>query len=102
MRGCVVTEKLTVVTDVGRRKLSVVTDGAPEKGRRYHTFSHTERASVATIYPATVCTEYAMHMLSIYMHLIEYVAVVKRLISVTERAQAVIIYSEVDIIKLCI
>jgi hypothetical protein len=46
----VVTEKLNVVTDGGRRKLSVVTDGTPEKGRRYHTFSHTERASVATIY----------------------------------------------------
>ena len=40
----VVTEKLNVVTDGGRRKLSVVTDGTPEKGRRYHTFSHTERA----------------------------------------------------------
>jgi len=38
----VVTEKLNVVTHGGRRKLSVVTDGAPEKGRRYHT--HTERA----------------------------------------------------------
>jgi hypothetical protein len=37
------------ITVVGVQ-LSVVTDGAPEKGRRYHTFSHTERASVATIY----------------------------------------------------
>ena len=46
----VVTEKLTVVTDVGRRKLSVVTDEAPENGRRYYTFSYIERASVATIY----------------------------------------------------
>jgi len=46
----VVTEKLNVVTDGGRRKLSVVTDETPEKGRRYHTFSHTERALVATIY----------------------------------------------------
>ena len=35
----------------GRQKLSVVTDGTPEKGRRHHDFSHTERASVATIYP---------------------------------------------------
>jgi len=43
----VVTEKLNVVTDVGRRKLSVVTNRAPEKGRRYHTFSHIERALVA-------------------------------------------------------
>ena len=41
----VVTEKLNVVTDGGRRKLSVVTDGIPEKGRRYYTFSHIERAS---------------------------------------------------------
>jgi len=32
----------------GRRKLNGVTDGAPEKGRRGHTFSHTERALVAT------------------------------------------------------
>ena len=40
----VVTEKLNVVTDRGRRKLSVVTDGALEKGQRYHTFIHTERA----------------------------------------------------------
>jgi hypothetical protein len=46
----VVTEKLNVVTDGGRRKLSVATDGTPEKDRRYYTFSHTERASVATIY----------------------------------------------------
>ena len=38
----VVTEKSNVVTDGGRRKLSVVTDGILEKGRRYHTFSHTE------------------------------------------------------------
>ena len=44
----VVTEKLNVVTDGGRRKLSVVTDGVLEKGRRYLTFTHTERASVAT------------------------------------------------------
>jgi hypothetical protein len=33
----------------GRRKLNGVTDGAPGKGRRGHTFSHTERASAATI-----------------------------------------------------
>ena len=46
----VVRKKLNVVADGGRRKLSVVTDGTPEKGRRYSTFSHTERASVATIY----------------------------------------------------
>ena len=46
----VVRKKLNVVADVGRRKLSVVTDGTPEKGRRYSTFTHTERASEATIY----------------------------------------------------
>jgi len=39
-----------VVADGGRRKLSVVADGAPAKGRRYSTFTHTERALVATIY----------------------------------------------------
>jgi hypothetical protein len=44
-----VTEKLNGVTDGGRRKLNGVTDGSPEKGRRGHTFTHTERASVATI-----------------------------------------------------
>ena len=33
----------------GRRKPSVVTDGTPEKGRRYSTFAHTERTSVATL-----------------------------------------------------
>jgi hypothetical protein len=44
----VVRKKLNVVADVGRRKLSVVADGTPEKGRRYSTFIHTERASVAT------------------------------------------------------
>ena len=44
----VVRRKLNVVADVGRRKLSVVTDGTPEKGRRYSTFTHTERALVAT------------------------------------------------------
>jgi len=43
----VVRKKLNVVADVGRRKLSVVTDGTPEKGRRYSTFIHTERALVA-------------------------------------------------------
>jgi hypothetical protein len=32
----------------GRRKLNGVTNGAPEKGRRGHTFTHTERALVAT------------------------------------------------------
>jgi len=36
-----------VVADGGRRKLSVVADGAPAKGRRYSTFTHIERASVA-------------------------------------------------------
>ena len=46
----VVRKKLNVVADRGRRKLSVVPDGTPEKGRRYLTFTHTERASVATIY----------------------------------------------------
>ena len=40
--------KLNGVTDGGRRKLNGVTDGAPEKGRRCHTFTHTERALVAT------------------------------------------------------
>ena len=40
----VVTEKFNVVTDGGRRKLSVVTDGILEKGRRYYTFSYIERA----------------------------------------------------------
>ena len=45
-----VTEKLNGVTDGGRRKLNGVTDGAPEKGRRGHTFTHTERASLATIW----------------------------------------------------
>ena len=35
------------VADGGRRKLSVVTDGTPEKGRRYLTFTHIERALVA-------------------------------------------------------
>jgi hypothetical protein len=43
-----VTEKLNGVTDGGRRKLTGVTDGAPAKGRRGHTFNHTERALVAT------------------------------------------------------
>ena len=43
----VVRKKLNVVADVGRRKLSVVTNGTPEKGRRYLTFIHTERALVA-------------------------------------------------------
>ena len=43
-----VTEKLNGVTDGGRRKLNGVTDGAPAKGRRGHTFTHTERALVAT------------------------------------------------------
>ena len=50
--------QLSVVTE----KLTVVTDGAPEKGRRYHTFSHTERASLAIIY---LCIEYAVHIPSI-------------------------------------
>jgi hypothetical protein len=36
--------QLRVVTKGGRRKLSVVTDRALEKGRRYYTFTHTERA----------------------------------------------------------
>ena len=40
----VVRKNLNVVADGGRRKLSVVTDGTPEKGRRYSTFSHIERA----------------------------------------------------------
>ena len=62
----VVTEKLNVVTDGGRRKLSVVTDGLLEKGRRYYTFSHTERASLATIY---LYTEYAVHILSICIYI---------------------------------
>ena len=44
-----VTEKLNGVIDGGRGKLNGFTDGAPEKGRRGHTFTHTERASVATI-----------------------------------------------------
>ena len=42
---------IPVSTRVSERagvQLSVVTDGTPEKGRRYHTFSHTERALVAT------------------------------------------------------
>jgi hypothetical protein len=43
----VVRKKLNVVADVGRRKLSVVADGTPEKGRRYSTFIHIERALVA-------------------------------------------------------
>ena len=46
----VVTEKFNMVTDGGRRKLSVVTDGALEKGWRYYTFSHTKRALVSIIY----------------------------------------------------
>jgi hypothetical protein len=33
----VVMEKLYVVTNGGWRKLSVVTDGEPAKGRRYYT-----------------------------------------------------------------
>ena len=41
-----VTEKLNGVTDGGRRKLNVVTDGATGKS---HTFTHTERVSVATL-----------------------------------------------------
>jgi hypothetical protein len=70
-----VTEKLTGVTDGGRRgaqlsvvteKLTRVTDGAPEKGRRGHTFTHTERASVATIYLSDrmhrICGAYTKHM----------------------------------------
>jgi hypothetical protein len=44
----VVRRKLNVVANVGRRKLSVVTDGTPEKGQRYLTFTHTERVLVAT------------------------------------------------------
>ena len=47
----VVRKKLNVVADGRRRKLSVVTDGTAEKGWRYSTFTHTERASVATICP---------------------------------------------------
>jgi len=43
----VVRKKLNVVADGGRRKLSVVTNGTPEKGQRYSTSTHTERASVA-------------------------------------------------------
>ena len=30
-------------------KLNGVTDGTPEKGRQGHTFTHIERASVATL-----------------------------------------------------
>ena len=71
----VASEKLTVVTNRGWRKLGVE---PPEKGRRYHTFSHTERALVATIYLATACTEHVMHMLSIYMHLQEHICLVSR------------------------
>jgi len=40
---------VTVVADRGRRKLSVVTNETPEKGRWYLTFTHIERALVATI-----------------------------------------------------
>ena len=47
----VVRKKLNVVADGRQRRLGVVTDGTPEKGRRYSTFTHTERASVATIRP---------------------------------------------------
>ena len=36
--------QLRVVTERDRRKLGVVTDRAPEKGRRCYTFTHTERA----------------------------------------------------------
>jgi hypothetical protein len=45
----VVRKKLNVVADRGRRKLSVVTDRTPEKGRQYSISTHTEHALVATI-----------------------------------------------------
>ena len=38
---------VAAIINMGWQKLSVVTNGAPEKGRRYHTFTHTERALVA-------------------------------------------------------
>ena len=41
----VVTEKLKVVTNGGRRKLSMMEP--PAKGRRGHTFAYTDYASVA-------------------------------------------------------
>jgi len=44
----VVWKKLNVVANRGRRKLSIVADGMPEKGRRYLTFIHIERVLVAT------------------------------------------------------
>ena len=35
-----------MVTNVSQRKLGVITDGTPEKGRQYYAFSYTERALV--------------------------------------------------------
>lgn len=65
----VVSEKLNVVTDRGRRKLSVSPMELPEKGRRYHTSSHIERTPVATTYLSNcmhrICDAYAKH---IYTH----------------------------------
>jgi hypothetical protein len=43
----VVRKKLNVVADRGWRKLSVVADRTPEKGRRYLTFIYIERVLVA-------------------------------------------------------
>ena len=63
-----VTEKLNGVTDGDRRKVNRVIDGATGKRSAGPHFTHTERASVATITLATICAEYAMHTLSTYMH----------------------------------
>jgi len=64
--------QLSVVTE----KLNVVTNGAPEKGRRYHTFSHTERALVATFNLSnhtnqniwSICNAYTRGHTDIYTH----------------------------------
>jgi hypothetical protein len=53
-----VTEKLNGVTDGGQRKLNGVTDGAPEKGRRGHTFAHIERISSHNLPLITVYIKY--------------------------------------------
>ena len=69
----VVRKKLNLVADGGRRKLSVVTDGAT--GRRPavpNFYPYRTCISSHNLPLATVCIKYAVHMLSIYFHLYNY------------------------------
>ena len=63
----VVSEKLNMVTDRGRRGSRAWSPmKPPEKTRRYHTSSHTERAPVATTHLSNcmhrICDAYAEHI----------------------------------------